>query len=108
MSYVQRNWGAFRKSFGKIKEVVSLPNLIEVQSKTFNDFVQLDCLPSERKNIGLEKVLKDIFPVEYNDKISLEYVSYELGDWSCVCGFLKGLENLIAHFHESTISIGYF
>ena len=29
------------------------------------------------------------FPIEYNDKISLEYVSYELGDWACTCGKLK-------------------
>ena len=85
--------GILRKSFGKIKEVVSLPNLIEVQSKSFNDFVQLDYLPSERKNIGLEKVLKDTFPIEHNERISLEYVSYELGDWRCVCGLIVGLAN---------------
>jgi len=85
--------GVLRKSFGKIKEVVSLPNLIEVQSKSFNDFVQLDCLPVERKNIGLEKVLRDTFPVAHNDRISLEYVSYELGDWTCICGQLTGIQN---------------
>lgn len=85
--------GLIRKSFGKIKEVVSLPNLIEVQSKSFNDFVQLDCIPSERKNIGLEKVFRDTFPVEHNEKISLEYVSYELGEWSCICGQLTGIQN---------------
>ena len=85
--------GLFRKNFGKIKEVVSLPNLIEVQSKSFNDFVQLDCLPSERRNAGLEKVLRDTFPIEHNERISLEYVSYELGEWKCVCGQLTGLHN---------------
>jgi len=93
MSRFRRGHGILRKSFGKIKEVVSLPNLIEVQSKSFNDFVQLDCLPSMRKVVGLEKVLQDVFPIEHNDKISLEYVSYELGDWSCVCGQVTGLEN---------------
>ncbi|MFH1644294.1 MAG: DNA-directed RNA polymerase subunit beta [bacterium] len=82
-----------RKNFGKIKQVVSLPNLIEIQSKSFNNFSQLDVLPSERKNIGLEKVLRDIFPVEHNEHISLEYLSYELGNWECVCGLLKGMEN---------------
>lgn len=85
--------GILRRSFGKIKEVVSLPNLIEVQSKSFNDFVQLDYLPSERSNLGLEKVLKDTFPIEHNERISLEYVSYELGDWRCVCGLIVGLAN---------------
>ena len=72
---------------------MSLPNLIEVQSKSFNDFVQLDCLPSERKVIGLEKVFKDTFPIEHNERISLGYVNYELGDWSVVCGQLSGIQN---------------
>ena len=75
-----------RKSYGKIKDVVPVPNLIEIQSTSFNDFVQLDYLPQERKLIGLEKVLRDIFPIEYEDKMSLEYVSYELGRWACTCG----------------------
>ena len=88
-----RGKGTLRRSFGKIKEVVSLPNLIEVQSKSFNDFVQLDFLPSERRKIGLEKVFRDIFPVEYGDRISLECVSYELGDWACACGHLTGIVN---------------
>ncbi len=93
MSGFGRGQGIVRKAFGKIKEVVSLPNLIEVQSKSFNDFVQLDCFPSERKHIGLEKVFRDTFPVEHNDRVSLEYVSYELGEWSCICGQLTGIHN---------------
>jgi len=93
MSVYQRSKALPRKCFGKIKQVVSLPNLIEIQSKSFNDFIQFDCLSSERKYVGLEKVLRDIFPVEYNNRISLEYVSYEVGDWSCVCGALTGIEN---------------
>ncbi|MGD1997456.1 MAG: DNA-directed RNA polymerase subunit beta, partial [Candidatus Dependentiae bacterium] len=91
-----------RKSFGKIKQVVKMPDLIEVQSKSFNDFIQFDYLPSERKYMGLEKVLKDIFPIEYNDRIALEYVSYELGEWSCVCGALAGLENRYRYFDPQT------
>jgi DNA-directed RNA polymerase subunit beta len=82
-----------RRSFGSIKDIVPVPNLIEIQSKSFNDFVQLDYLPEERTLIGLEKVLRDIFPIDYNDKMSLEYVSYELGHWSCTCGKLTGIEN---------------
>lgn len=93
MSQFGKGKGVLRKSFGKIKEVATLPNLIEVQSKSFNDFIQLDCLPSERENIGLEKVLRDTFPVEHNEKISLEYVSYELGSWACICGQLTGIKN---------------
>jgi DNA-directed RNA polymerase subunit beta len=85
-----------RKSFGKIKDIVPVPDLIEIQSKSFNDFVQLDMLPSERKSIGLQKVLTDIFPIEYNDKMSLEFVSYELGVWSCTCGKVSGIINRYA------------
>jgi DNA-directed RNA polymerase subunit beta len=82
-----------RKSFSRLKDIVPVPNLIEVQLKSFNEFAQLDYLPSERKMIGLERVLKDVFPVEYEEKMSLEFVSYELGNWACTCGKLQGVEN---------------
>lgn len=82
-----------RKSFSKIKNVVPVPNLIEIQSASFNDFVQLDYLPEERENTGLEKVLKDVFPLEHDADLSLEYVSYEIGNWACMCGKLTGIEN---------------
>ena len=93
MSSLQLGANIIRKSFGKIKDIVQVPDLIEIQSKSFNDFVQLDKLPSERKLIGLEKVLRDIFPIDYNDKMSLEFVSYELGNWSCTCTKLTGIVN---------------
>jgi DNA-directed RNA polymerase subunit beta len=82
-----------RKSFGKIKDIVPVPNLIEVQSRSFNEFAQLDYLPSERRMVGLEKVFRDIFPIEYNDRISLDYMSYELGHWTCTCGKVTGIVN---------------
>ena len=93
MSRLKKDRRRLRRSFGKIEGVVSLPNLIEIQSKSFNNFIQLDFLPSERKNSGLEKIFRDIFPIEHSDLLSLEYVSYELGNWACICGQLKGLEN---------------
>ena len=93
MSNVLISKSTLRKEYGKIKDVVPVPNLIEIQSTSFNDFVQLDYLPQERKLIGLEKVLRDIFPIEYEDKLSLEYVSYELGHWTCTCGKLTGIES---------------
>lgn len=92
MPYVQKKQ-VVRKPFGRLKDVVSVPNLIEVQSKSFNDFVQLDYLPEERLPIGLERVFRDIFPIDYEGKISLEYVSYQLGDWACTCGKLTGIAN---------------
>jgi len=93
MSELRVTKGTIRKSFGKIGDIAPVPNLIEIQSTSFNDFVQLDFLPEERKPIGLEKVLRDIFPIEYNDRMSLEFVSYELGNWACTCGKLTGIEN---------------
>lgn len=93
MSKLHIDKNNIRRSFGKIKDIAPVPNLIEIQSSSFNDFVQLDFLPQERKLIGLEKVLRDVFPIDYNDKMSLEYVSYELGNWSCTCGKLTGIEN---------------
>jgi len=85
--------GNVRKSFGRIQDIVPVPNLIEIQSTSFNDFVQFDYLPEEREFIGLERVLHDIFPIDYENKLSLEYVSYELGNWACTCGKLTGIEN---------------
>ena len=92
MSNLHIGKGNIRKSFGVVKDIVDVPDLIEIQSHSFNDFAQLDYLPSERKNIGLEKVLRDVFPIDYNGKMSLEYVSYTLGNWTCTCGKLTGLE----------------
>lgn len=93
MSELRLDKGNFRKSFEKIKDIVPVPNLIEIQSSSFNDFVQLDFLPEERQLIGLERVLRDVFPIEYEDKLSLEFISYELGHWACTCGKLSGIEN---------------
>ncbi|MEX2437740.1 MAG: hypothetical protein WD449_00635, partial [Candidatus Babeliales bacterium] len=85
-----------RKVFGRRTDDVPVPNLIEIQSKSFNDFVQLDYLPSEREKIGFQKVLTDIFPISYDEKMSLEFVSYALGSWTCTCGKLTGIENRYA------------
>lgn len=93
MSSLRARKDTIRRSFGKIKDIVPVPNLIEIQSRSFNEFVQLDYLPSERKPMGLEKVFRDIFPIDYNEKMSLEFVSYELGHWACTCGKLTGIVN---------------
>jgi len=82
-----------RRSFAKIEDLVPISNLIDIQSSSFNDFVQLDYLPKERKTFGLEKALRDTFPIDYEDKLSLEYVDYQLGYWACICGKLVGIEN---------------
>ncbi len=93
MTNISRDSLVVRKSFSKTKISIPLPNLIEVQSRSFNDFVQLDILPENRKNVGLEKVFRDIFPINYDDALlSLEYAGYELGHWGCACGVLSGIQ----------------
>lgn len=96
MSSLRTGRETVRRSFGKIKDIVPVPNLIEIQSRSFNEFAQLDFLPTERQLIGLEKVFRDIFPIDYGDKMSLEYVSYELGHWACTCGKVTGITNRYA------------
>jgi DNA-directed RNA polymerase subunit beta len=91
MSSLQVGRETIRKSFGKIKDIVPVPNLIEIQSNSFNDFAQLDFLPFERQLIGLQKAFKDVFPITYADKMSLDFISYELGNWACTCGKSTGI-----------------
>ncbi len=69
-----------RVSFKEREEIIDLPSLIEVQIKSFRQFLQADKLPHERENIGLEEVFREIFPIKsYDEKTVLEYLSYNLG-----------------------------
>nr|WP_220622481.1 DNA-directed RNA polymerase subunit beta [Ruficoccus sp. ZRK36] len=66
-----------RKNFGKLKEVIAPPNLIENQIVSFQEFLQLDTPASQRKPIGLEAVFREVFPIQsYDERCALEYVSY--------------------------------
>ena len=68
-----------RKNFGKLREVIPPPNLIENQIFSFNDFLQLDQSASARKNVGLDAVFREAFPVESNNgNFRLEYLEYGL------------------------------
>lgn len=61
------------------EEIIDLPNLIEIQIKSFCEFFQEDKLPHERKNIGLEEAFQEIFPIKsYDEKTTLEYLYYTL------------------------------
>ncbi|MCP4716865.1 MAG: DNA-directed RNA polymerase subunit beta [Deltaproteobacteria bacterium] len=71
----------FRKDFGKIPDIMKVPNLIDVQKKSFENFLQLDVDPRARKEYGIQWVFKSVFPIKnYNETSSLEFVSYNLGD----------------------------
>jgi DNA-directed RNA polymerase subunit beta len=67
-----------RKSFGRIPEAIQMPNLIEVQRSSYEQFLQREVRPGERREEGIEAVFKSVFPIrDFNEKAVLEYVSYE-------------------------------
>ncbi len=69
-----------RMSFGDKEDIIDLPNLIEIQIKSYNQFLQADRFPEERENIGLQEVFNEIFPIKsYDEKTVLEFISYSLG-----------------------------
>jgi len=67
-----------RKSFGRIPEAVQMPNLIEVQRSSYEQFLQREVRPADRRDEGVEAVFKSVFPIkDFNERAVLEYVSYE-------------------------------
>ena len=69
-----------RRSYGKIPEALELPNLIEIQKKSYEDFLQRSVEPDERADMGLEAVFREMLKAEdYKGEASIEYVSYSLG-----------------------------
>jgi len=76
-----------RINFGKIKEIIVPPNMIELQTNSYAEFLQADLTSSKRqKDVGLESVFREVFPIKsYDDKCELSYDSYEIGapkiDW---------------------------
>ncbi len=80
MSLDHINFKKIRKSFGKIPIVTSLPNLVEVQKRSFDSFLQLNIDPEKRENIGLHSIFKSVFPIhDYTERATVDYVSYNLG-----------------------------
>ncbi|RME94549.1 MAG: DNA-directed RNA polymerase subunit beta, partial [Verrucomicrobia bacterium] len=73
--------GIQRQNFGRIREVISPPNLIEVQLNSYREFLQLDLDPKKRKNIGLQAVFNEVFPIEsYDGRTELKYDHYDVGE----------------------------
>jgi len=69
-----------RRSFGKIKKIIEIPNLIEIQKRSYDDFLQVGVSTEDRADVGLQAVFKSVFPIkDFNETASLEFVSYELG-----------------------------
>ena len=86
-----RRWLSSRRSpaifvfavrFGKIKKIIDIPNLIEIQKRSYEEFLQAGRrFRSARATKGLQAVFKSVFPIkDFNETASLEFVSYELGE----------------------------
>jgi len=72
--------GEFRKNFGRIEEVLEVPNLIDIQVRSYETFLQEKDAPENRKNYGLQGAFKSVFPIsDFSGKCSLEFVSYKIG-----------------------------
>src|ERR1700674_2489981 len=106
-----------RKDFSRIQTSLPIPNLIDVQRRSYERFLQMNLLPEERANHGLQSVFTSIFPFsDFRETCSLDFVKYSIGDWQCRCGELKGLEYLrmtctncgakimTDHPHEETVT----
>lgn len=62
------------------EDIVNLPNLIELQIRSYEDFLQVNSLPNMRKRMGLEEVFQEICPIKsYDERVVMEYLSYSLG-----------------------------
>ena len=68
-----------RKSFAKIRSIVDIPDLIEIQKQSFERFLQTEVDPEKREDVGLQAVFNSIFPIkDFNETASLEFVGYVL------------------------------
>ncbi|PKN17482.1 MAG: DNA-directed RNA polymerase subunit beta [Deltaproteobacteria bacterium HGW-Deltaproteobacteria-6] len=73
--------GDFRKNFGRVKQIQEIPNLIEIQTRSYEKFLQAAVPLLKRRNIGLQGAFKSVFPIsDFSGKCSLEFVSYKIGD----------------------------
>jgi len=105
-----------RRDFSTIRTSLAIPNLIDVQRRSYERFLQMNLLPEEREYRGLQAVFTSIFPFsDFRETCSLDFVKYTIGDWQCKCGELSGLEYLrmtcsncsakimTEHPHEETV-----
>ncbi len=79
MPQVIQNNFRVRRSFGKLRQIIDVPNLIDIQKQSYDKFLQRDVPPDEREDVGLQGVFKSVFPIkDFGDTCSLEFVEYSL------------------------------
>jgi DNA-directed RNA polymerase subunit beta len=70
---------AQRTDFGTLRAVIDPPDLIEIQTRSYSDFLQIDVNPMRRKKQGLQAIFKEVFPIEsYDGRYVLDFVKYAL------------------------------
>jgi DNA-directed RNA polymerase subunit beta len=81
MAFQVANNLRFRRSFGRIRKIIDLPYLIEIQKNSYDLFLQKDVASAVRQSLGLQEVFKSVFPIkDFNETASLEFVGYALGE----------------------------
>ena len=98
---VQQNIYRQRVDFSKIASKVPIPNLIDIQKRSYDEFLQMNLLHSERETRGLKAVFESMFPV-HNGKnpdgsdasLEVEFLDYTVGHWACKCEKYLGLDHL--------------
>src|SRR6195952_2666519 len=79
-SKVRRIVPEVQRNFGKIHDIFPVPDLTEIQTRSYERFLQADLAAEERADSGLEGVFREIFPIESYDKtLKLEYIKFDLG-----------------------------
>jgi len=72
--------GELRKNFGRIRRILDIPNLIDIQTDSYKKFLQEGIDPDKRGNYGLQGAFHSVFPIsDFSGKCSLEFVSYKIG-----------------------------
>jgi DNA-directed RNA polymerase subunit beta len=95
MAEIKTTTSRERTNFSKIRTAIQIPNLIEVQKNSYERFLQMNMLPEERDDTGLQAVFNSVFPIsDFRGVSTLEFISYSIGNWECKCGNLKGLHHL--------------
>ncbi len=79
MGRVIQNNFRVRKHYGRIQKVIEIPNLIDIQKRSYEKFLQADVPPDRREEIGLQGVFRSVFPIkDFSETASLDFVSYNL------------------------------
>ena len=77
-SAIQNNY-RIRRTFAKLQKVIDIPNLIDIQKRSYDKFLQLNLTPDKRQDVGLQGVFKSVFPIkDFSETSSLEFESYNL------------------------------